>query len=76
MGQFAQIDVANQDFEYHFIEACKANLREEIDPYTYATITLNELWNGTRYTSADGTDYYYEIRSIDTWHKRPIVIHC
>ena len=65
----------NDTFERMLIDACKSNLKPTIEPYTYATVTLDALFNGTLYASPDCTNYYFEIPARDTWSKLPVVIH-
>ena len=65
----------NDLFERMIIDSCKANLKPTIDPYAYATVTLDALFDGTLYTSPDCTKYYFEIPARDTWSKLPVVVH-
>jgi hypothetical protein len=69
------IDTNNDLFERMIIDACKANLKHTIEPYTYATVTLDELFNGTLYASPDCTKYYFEMPARDTLSGLPVVIH-
>ena len=65
----------NDTFERMIIEACKQHLKPTIEPYTYATVTLDELFNGTLYASPDNTKYFFEIPARDTLSGLPVVIH-
>ena len=68
-------DHNNDTFERMLIDACKANLKPTIDPYTYANVVLDEMFNNGTYTSPDSTPYYYEISKHDTYNMQPIVVH-
>ena len=65
----------NDTFERLLIDACKANLKPTIDPYAYATVTLDSLFNGTLYESPSGSPYYFEIPKKHTHHNQPVVVH-
>jgi len=64
------IDTKNDLFERMIIDACKSNLKPTIEPYTYATVTLDQLFDGVTYG-----EYYFEIPARDTWSKLPVVVH-
>ena len=67
-------DAKNAKFEKALIDACIENLRDHIDPYHYADVTLNQLWLNGSYESPGGTAYYFEIPARDTKFKRPHVV--
>jgi len=64
------IDTKNDLFERMIIDACKSNLKTTIEPYTYATVTLDQLFDGVTYG-----EYYFEIPARDTLSGLPVVIH-
>ena len=64
----------NDQFETLLIDACKVHLKPTINPYTYANVTLDTLWNGEKYSDHDNEDYYYEIRAQHTIDNLPVIV--
>ena len=59
----------NDTFDHMLMKACKDNLKTTIDPDHYASITLDQLFDGMTYG-----DYYFEIPKHDTWSGLPVVV--
>lgn len=64
----------NDQFERLLIDACKLHLKPTIDPYTYANVTLDTLWNGEKYSDHDNQDYYFEISARFTIDGVPVIV--
>ena len=60
----------NDQFETLLIDACKQHLKPTIEPYHYANVTLDQLFDGITYGQ-----YYFEIPARDTHDKLPVVVH-
>jgi len=67
-------DKKNDQFESLLIQTLKENLCSSKDVYTYANVTLDQLFINDVYQTQDGTRYYFEIPGHHCWHKRPIIV--
>jgi hypothetical protein len=66
--------MTNEQFEAVLTEACKKHLKPEIDAEKYASLSLDELWDGETYSDADGDRFYFEIPARYTKSGNPVVV--
>ena len=61
--------MTNKQFEAAVTEACKENLKPELDATHYASVSLDEMWDGEGYG-----DMHFEIRGNHTISGNPVTV--